>query len=197
MSEWRLRHQNGNEVPVLLGVSAIHDEQEHLRGYLVNAYDLAYQEQLQLRLQQIAFENKLPVVTLAESGGANLNYAADVFVEGARTFANQARLSAAGIPQITVVHGNATAGGAYQPGLSDYVVLVRNRAKLTDSYAVKVRYGLFFSAYKRDRFYWEAVITARKVCVVALSVFGRTLGPRKQAQIALVVLLVSILAESA
>ncbi len=54
MSEWRLRHQNGNEVPVLLGVSAIHDEQEHLRGYLVNAYDLAYQEQLQLRLQQIA-----------------------------------------------------------------------------------------------------------------------------------------------
>jgi len=54
MSEWRLRHQNGHEVPVLLGVSAIHDEQEHLRGYLVNAYDLAYQEQLQLRLQQIA-----------------------------------------------------------------------------------------------------------------------------------------------
>ncbi len=53
-----------------------------------------------------------------------------MFVEGARTFANQARLSAAGIPQITVVHGNATAGGAYQPGLSDYVVLVRNRAKM-------------------------------------------------------------------
>ncbi|MCQ4297772.1 PAS domain S-box protein [Pseudomonas stutzeri] len=54
MSEWRLRHQNGNDVPVLLGVTAIHDEQELLRGYLVNAYDLAYQEQLQLRLQQIA-----------------------------------------------------------------------------------------------------------------------------------------------
>src|SRR5690554_4376129 len=83
-----------------------------------------------LRLQRIALENKLPVVSLVESGGANLNYAAEVFVEGARTFANQARLSAAGIPQITVVHGNATAGGAYQPGLSDYCIMVRNRAKM-------------------------------------------------------------------
>src|SRR5207253_900421 len=78
-----------------------------------------------LRLQQIAMENKLPIVTLAESGGANLNYAAEIFVEGARSFANQARMSAMGLPQITVVHGSATAGGAYQPGLSDYVVVVR------------------------------------------------------------------------
>ncbi|WP_460091681.1 geranyl-CoA carboxylase subunit beta [Pseudomonas sp. S2_E02] len=83
-----------------------------------------------LRLQQIAQENKLPVITLAESGGANLNYAAEIFVEGARSFANQARMSAMGLPQITVVHGSATAGGAYQPGLSDYVVVVRGKAKL-------------------------------------------------------------------
>ncbi|WP_304439732.1 carboxyl transferase domain-containing protein, partial [Oleiphilus sp. HI0043] len=77
-----------------------------------------------LRLQEIAKLNKLPIVTLAESGGANLNYATDIFVQGARGFANQARLSAQGIPQFTVVHGNATAGGAYQPGLSDYTVVV-------------------------------------------------------------------------
>jgi len=83
-----------------------------------------------LRLQEIVRNNKLPVVTLSESGGANLNYAGEIFVEGARTFANQARLSAAGIPQITVVHGNATAGGAYQPGLSDYIIAVRNRTKM-------------------------------------------------------------------
>ena len=83
-----------------------------------------------LRLQQIAFENKLPVVTLAESGGANLNYAAEIFVEGARGFANQVRMSAIGLPQITVVHGSSTAGGAYQPGLSDYVVVVRGKAKM-------------------------------------------------------------------
>ncbi|MGV8637830.1 geranyl-CoA carboxylase subunit beta, partial [Pseudomonas aeruginosa] len=83
-----------------------------------------------LRLQQIAMENKLPVVTLTESGGANLNYAAEIFVEGARGFANQARISAMGIPQVTVVHGSSTAGGAYQPGLSDYVVVVRGKGQM-------------------------------------------------------------------
>lgn len=83
-----------------------------------------------LRLQEIVAQNKLPTITLSESGGANLNYAGEIFVEGARTFANQARLSAAGIPQITVVHGNATAGGAYQPGLSDYIIAVRNHTKM-------------------------------------------------------------------
>jgi len=83
-----------------------------------------------LRLQQIAKENKLPLVTLAESGGANLNYATDIFVQGARAFANQARLSALGIPQVTVVHGNATAGGAYQPGLSDYIIAVKGKTKM-------------------------------------------------------------------
>ncbi|MEH6367728.1 MAG: carboxyl transferase domain-containing protein, partial [Pseudomonas marincola] len=83
-----------------------------------------------LRLQQIAMENKLPVVALTESGGANLNYAAEIFIEGARGFANQARMSAMGLPQITVVHGSSTAGGAYQPGLSDYVVVIRGKAKM-------------------------------------------------------------------
>jgi geranyl-CoA carboxylase beta subunit len=83
-----------------------------------------------LRLQEIAFENRLPLVYLVESGGANLAYQAEMFVEGGRAFANQARLSAAGIPQIAVVHGSSTAGGAYLPGLSDYVVLVRGRSKI-------------------------------------------------------------------
>lgn len=83
-----------------------------------------------LRSQQIALENKLPIVTLAQSGGANLHYATETFSEGGQFFANQARLSAAGIPQITVVHGSATAGGAYQPGLSDYVIMVRNQATM-------------------------------------------------------------------
>ncbi len=83
-----------------------------------------------LRVQQIALENKLPVVRLVESGGANLLYQGEMFVEGGRGFANQARMSAAGIPQVTVVHGSSTAGGAYLPGLSDYVILVRNKAKV-------------------------------------------------------------------
>ncbi|MGE0500392.1 MAG: acyl-CoA carboxylase subunit beta [Rhizobiaceae bacterium] len=83
-----------------------------------------------LRLHEIAFENRLPLIHLVESGGANLLYQAEMFVEGGRSFANQARLSAAGIPQIAIVHGSSTAGGAYLPGLSDYVVLVRKRSKI-------------------------------------------------------------------
>jgi geranyl-CoA carboxylase beta subunit len=83
-----------------------------------------------LRAQELASQNKLPLVALVESGGANLMYQAEIFVDGGRTFANQARLSAAGIPQIAVVHGASTAGGAYLPGLSDYVVLVRGRSSI-------------------------------------------------------------------
>ena len=83
-----------------------------------------------LRAQAIALENKLPLIALVESGGANLMYQAELFVDGGRSFANQARLSAAGIPQIAVVHGASTAGGAYLPGLSDYVVLVKGRSSI-------------------------------------------------------------------
>ena len=83
-----------------------------------------------LRAQELARENKLPLISLVESGGANLMYQAEIFVDGGRAFANQARLSAAGIPQIAVVHGPSTAGGAYLPGLSDYVVLVRGRSSI-------------------------------------------------------------------
>ncbi len=82
------------------------------------------------RTQQIVMENKLPVINLVESGGANLLYQSEIFVPGGRGFANQARMSAMGIPQVTVVHGSSTAGGAYLPGLSDYVIMVRNQAKV-------------------------------------------------------------------
>jgi len=83
-----------------------------------------------LRAQEIARENKLPMIHLVESGGANLLYQSEIFIEGGRTFANQARLSAAGIPQVAVVHGASTAGGAYLPGLADYVILVRGRSSI-------------------------------------------------------------------
>ena len=83
-----------------------------------------------LRAQEIAIQQKLPAITLVESAGANLLYQSEIFVEGGRMFANMARMSAAGIPQITVVHGSSTAGGAYLPGLSDYVIAVRGHAKV-------------------------------------------------------------------
>lgn len=83
-----------------------------------------------LRMMEIAREMRLPLVALAQSGGANLDHAHEVFVPGGRAFATQARLSALGVPQVTVVHGSATAGGAYQPGLSDYTIMVRGQATM-------------------------------------------------------------------
>jgi geranyl-CoA carboxylase beta subunit len=83
-----------------------------------------------LRAQQIALDKKLPFLHLVESAGANLlEYRVEHFVQGGGVFYNLARLSAAGIPVITVVHGSSTAGGAYMPGLSDYVVMVRERSR--------------------------------------------------------------------
>lgn len=83
-----------------------------------------------MRCQEIALENKLPFIHLVESAGANLRkYRVDKFIRGGGIFYNLARLSAAGIPVITSVHGSSTAGGAYMPGLSDYVVMVRDRAR--------------------------------------------------------------------
>ena len=83
-----------------------------------------------MRCQDIALQNKLPFVQLVESGGANLlTYRVERFIAGGGLFYNLARLSAAGLPVIAVVHGSSTAGGAYLPGLSDYVIMVRGRAK--------------------------------------------------------------------
>ncbi|MEO6623276.1 MAG: carboxyl transferase domain-containing protein [Burkholderiaceae bacterium] len=83
-----------------------------------------------LRAQHLALENRLPFVHLVESAGANLlRYKVEGFVRGGGIFRNLARLSAAGLPVVTVVHGSSTAGGAYMPGLSDYVIMVRGRAR--------------------------------------------------------------------
>ncbi|MDB5796166.1 MAG: acetyl-CoA carboxylase carboxyltransferase subunit [Paucimonas sp.] len=83
-----------------------------------------------LRAQEIALQNKLPFVQLVESAGGNLlNYRVESFVDGGEKYRNLALLSAAGLPVITVTHGPSTAGGAYQTGLSDYIILVRGRSK--------------------------------------------------------------------
>jgi geranyl-CoA carboxylase beta subunit len=83
-----------------------------------------------LRAQQIAMESKLPYVQLIESAGANLFRQSEMFVKGGRGFANLAKMSAMGIPVIGVTHGSSTAGGAYQSGLCDYLVVVRGRSKI-------------------------------------------------------------------
>ena len=83
-----------------------------------------------LRMQELALENRLPYVQLVESAGANLMaYRVEDFIHGGSTFRNLARLSAAGLPVVTVTHGSSTAGGAYQTGLSDYIIMVRDRSR--------------------------------------------------------------------
>ncbi len=83
-----------------------------------------------LRAADIALENRLPLINLVESGGADLPTQKEIFIPGGRIFRDLTRLSAAGIPTIALVFGNSTAGGAYVPGMSDHVVMVKERAKV-------------------------------------------------------------------
>ncbi|MFD7653450.1 acyl-CoA carboxylase subunit beta [Actinosynnema sp. NPDC059797] len=82
------------------------------------------------RANDIALANRLPLVGLVESGGADLASQGEIFIPGGRAFRDLTRLSAAGVPTISAVFGNATAGGAYVPGMSDYVIMVKDRAKV-------------------------------------------------------------------
>lgn len=82
------------------------------------------------RAQEISFEQKLPFVHLVESAGGDLiNYKVEGFTAGGTLFGNQAKLSKAGIPVISILHGSSTAGGAYMPGLSDYVIAIKGRGR--------------------------------------------------------------------
>ena len=86
-----------------------------------------------IRAQEIARENRLPCIYLVDSGGANLPNQTDVFPDRehfGRIFYNQAQMSAAGIPQIAVVMGSCTAGGAYVPAMSDETIIVRNQGTI-------------------------------------------------------------------
>jgi len=82
------------------------------------------------RAMDIARENRLPLVNLVESGGADLPTQAEIFIPGGRLFRDLTQLSAAGIPTVALVFGNSTAGGAYVPGMCDRVVMVKEGAKV-------------------------------------------------------------------
>lgn len=86
-----------------------------------------------LRAQEIAAQNRLPCIYLVESGGAFLPMQDEVFPDKddfGRIFFNQANMSARGIPQISVVHGSCTAGGAYVPAMSDEAIIVREQGTI-------------------------------------------------------------------
>ncbi|WP_420882465.1 carboxyl transferase domain-containing protein, partial [Streptomyces barkulensis] len=83
-----------------------------------------------LRANEIARANRLPLISLVESGGADLPSQKEIFIPGGALFRDLTRLSEAGIPTIAVVFGNSTAGGAYVPGMSDHVIMVDRGAKV-------------------------------------------------------------------
>lgn len=97
-----------------------------VRGGAMNPYSL----RKTLRALEIARINRLPVVNLVESGGADLPTQADLFVPAGRIFHELTELSSLGIPTVALVFGNSTAGGAYVPGMCDYAVLVDKQAKV-------------------------------------------------------------------
>ncbi len=82
------------------------------------------------RLADIALENRLPSISLVESGGADLPTQSEIFIPGGRGFRDLTQRSAAGLPTISLVFGNSTAGGAYVPGMSDHIVMIEGRSKV-------------------------------------------------------------------
>jgi acyl-CoA carboxylase subunit beta len=97
-----------------------------VRGGAMNPYSF----RKGARASDIALQNRLPVVNLVESGGADLPAQAELFIPGGRAFRDLTRSSAAAIPTVALVFGNSTAGGAYVPGMSDYIVMIEQRSKV-------------------------------------------------------------------
>ncbi|MEU6701661.1 carboxyl transferase domain-containing protein [Pseudonocardia sp. NPDC046786] len=131
LAGWGSEHTVG--ASVLTGIGAVsgvecmvigHDPT--VRGGAMNPYSL----RKTLRALEIARLNRLPVVNLVESGGADLPSQSELFVPGGRIFHELTELSSLGIPTVALVFGNATAGGAYVPGMCDHAVLVDGGAKV-------------------------------------------------------------------
>ncbi len=97
-----------------------------VRGGAINPYTL----RKNLRALEIAKVNRLPIVNLVESGGADLPTQGELFVNAGKIFRDLTELSGLGIPTIALVFGNSTAGGAYVPGMCDYAVMVDRHAKV-------------------------------------------------------------------
>ena len=97
-----------------------------VRGGATNPFGL----RKTLRAMEIAERNRLPLVQLIESGGADLPTQSQIFVPGGAVFRNLTRLSRGGVPTLALVFGSSTAGGAYVPGMSDHTIMVAGRAKV-------------------------------------------------------------------
>ena len=132
-------NQYDNNFPsagIITGIGVIHNKASIIIGNDATVKGGTYVAETikkHLRAQEIAMENNLPVVYLVDSGGVFLPDQAKVFPDKydfGRIFYNQARLSASGIPQIAVVMGSCTAGGAYIPAMSDQTIIVKNQGTI-------------------------------------------------------------------
>jgi acyl-CoA carboxylase subunit beta len=131
LAAWRTEFAVGGSVVTGIGViegteCVISASDPTVRGGTSNPWTV----RKSFRAHDIAVANRLPIISLIESGGADLPTQKEIFIPGGRTFRDLTRLSAAGIPTVTLVFGNSTAGGAYVPGMSDHVVMISGRSKV-------------------------------------------------------------------
>lgn len=139
LSQLAAYNQYNNEFPsagIITGIGTIHGREVMLIANDATVKGGTYVHETikkHLRAQEIARENYLPCIYLVDSGGIFLPNQAEVFPDKedfGRIFYNQARLSAEGIPQISIVMGSCTAGGAYIPAMSDETIIVRNQGTI-------------------------------------------------------------------
>ena len=126
-TEYRVGASSVIGIGVVEGVECLisaHDPT--VRGGAMNPYSF----RKGARASDIALQNRLPVINLVESGGADLPAQAELFIPGGRAFRDLTRSSAAAVPTVALVFGNSTAGGAYVPGMSDYIVMIEQRSKV-------------------------------------------------------------------
>ncbi|SNR78023.1 Acetyl-CoA carboxylase, carboxyltransferase component [Haloechinothrix alba] len=131
LAAWGSEYRVGGSVVVGIGVvegveCMLIANDPTVKGGATNPWGL----KKSLRAAEIAERNRLPVIHLVESGGADLPAQKEIFIPGGRTFHNLTRSSAQRVPTVSLVFGSSTAGGAYLPGMSDYVVMVAEQAKV-------------------------------------------------------------------
>ena len=136
LAAYGMYHDEFPSAGIIAGIGVIHGKEVVISANDATVKGGTYVSQSikkNIRAQEIALENKLPCVYLVDSGGVFLPEQSNVFPDRfdfGRFFYNQARLSAEGIPQIAVVMGSSTAGGAYVPAMSDEVIIVRNQGTI-------------------------------------------------------------------
>src|SRR6202140_4625599 len=131
LAAWGTEYQVGASVIIGIGVvegveCLISAHDPTVRGGAMNPYSF----RKGARASDISLQNRLPIVNLVESGGADLPSQAELFIPGGRAFRDLTRSSAAAVPTVALVFGNSTAGGAYVPGMSDYIVMIDQRSKV-------------------------------------------------------------------